>query len=140
MYSHTAAQTTTVSELPAGLDQSALLASARTLFLRLQRAWDHNQQGDLFELTTPEMFAVIKRDLEDRGSQPSYTEITQLDVELLSTEHSGSEMVVSLRFHGHMREEEGAQTAQPFAEVWNIVGHWQGDPAWRLAGIQQIGR
>jgi predicted lipid-binding transport protein (Tim44 family) len=139
MNSAAAAQTTTVPGLPVGLDQSALLASARTLFLRLQRAWDQNQQGDLFELTTPEMFAVIKRDLEDRGNQPSYTEVTQLDVELLGTEHHGSEILVSLRFHGQMREEENAQMAQPFAEVWNIVGHAHGDPAWRLAGIQQIG-
>ncbi|MBC8729589.1 Tim44 domain-containing protein [Paraburkholderia sp. UCT2] len=135
-----AAQTTTVPGLPVGLDQAVLLASARTLFLRLQCAWDQNEQGDLFELTTPEMFAVIKRDLEDRGNQPSHTEITQLDVQLLSTEHNGSETLVSLRFHGQMREDEDAQTAQPFEEVWNIVGHGHGDPAWRLAGIQQIGR
>ena len=134
-----AAPTTTLSALPAELDQAALLASAKTLFLRLQRAWDQNQQGDLFELTTPEMFAVIKRDLEDRGNQPSHTEVVQLDVELLSTEHNGGETLVSLRFHGQMREEENALMAQPFEEVWNIVGHAHGDPAWRLAGIQQMG-
>ena len=140
MSSAAAAQTTIVPGLPGGLDQAVLLASAKTLFLRLQRAWDQNEQGDLFELTTPEMFAVIKRDLEDRGNQPSHTEIMQLDVELLTAEHNGSEMLVSLRFHGQMREDEDAQTAQPFEEVWNMVGHGHGDTAWRLAGIQQIGR
>ncbi|TDY27123.1 putative lipid-binding transport protein (Tim44 family) [Paraburkholderia sp. BL6665CI2N2] len=93
-----AAQTTTVPGLPVGLDLAVLLASARTLFLRLQRAWDQNQQGDLFELTTPEMFAVIKRDLEDRGNQPSHTEITQLDVELLARDPMAAKRWLAFAF------------------------------------------
>ncbi len=53
------------------------------MFMRLQRAWDANEQGDLFELTTPEMFAQLKRDLEGRGSRPSHAEVPQLDAEVL---------------------------------------------------------
>jgi predicted lipid-binding transport protein (Tim44 family) len=120
-----------------GLDQAELLTSAKKMFMRLQSAWDRNEQGDLFELTTPEMFARIKQDLEVRGSQPNRTEVPQLDAEVLGVETHAEETLVSVRFYGQMRE-DGAQTAQPFEEVWNIVRAAHGDPAWRLAGIQQL--
>ncbi|PMS29905.1 Tim44 domain-containing protein [Paraburkholderia rhynchosiae] len=122
-----------------GLDQPELMASAKTMFMRLQSAWDRNDQGDLFELTTPEMFAQIKRDLENRGSEPNSTEVPQLNAEVLGVQSNASETLVSVRFYGQMRE-DGAATAQPFVEVWNIVRGTQGDEAWRLAGIQQLER
>ncbi|MBC8726684.1 Tim44 domain-containing protein, partial [Paraburkholderia sp. 31.1] len=56
-----AADTERTTGLPLEQDQAAFLVSAKTLFMRLQGAWDRNEQGDLFELTTPEMFAQIKR-------------------------------------------------------------------------------
>ncbi|CAD6552522.1 hypothetical protein LMG28727_05378 [Paraburkholderia kirstenboschensis] len=124
---------------PLGLDQAELVASAKSMFMRLQGAWDRNEQGDLFELTTPEMFAQIKRDLESRGSEPNRTEVPQLDAEVLGVESSANETLVSVRFYGQMRE-DGAAAAQPFQEVWNIVRGAQGDQAWRLAGIQQLDR
>src|SRR6266702_4741298 len=120
-----------------GLDQAELLASAKAMFMRLQSAWDRNEQGDLFELTTPEMFARIKQDLECRVGQPNRTDVPQLDAEVLGVESNADETLVSVRFYGQMRE-DGAQTAQPFQEVWNIVRGAHGDQAWRLAGIQQL--
>jgi predicted lipid-binding transport protein (Tim44 family) len=126
-------------ELRLGPDQAAFLVSAKAMFMRLQSAWDRNEQGDLFELTTPEMFARIKQDLEVRGGQPSLTEVTQLDAEVLGTESNADETLVSVRFYGQMREDD-AQTAQPFQEIWNLVSNAHGDPAWRLAGIQQMDR
>jgi predicted lipid-binding transport protein (Tim44 family) len=132
------ANTMNAPELSPGPDQTAFLVSAKSMFMRLQGAWDHNEQGDLFELTTPEMFARLKQDLEARGREPSHTDVTQLDAEVLGTESNADETLVSVRFHGQMREDD-AQTAQPFQEIWNLVRHAQGDQAWRLAGIQQIG-
>jgi predicted lipid-binding transport protein (Tim44 family) len=133
-----AADTVKVPGLPLG-DQDAFLASAKSMFLRLQSAWDRNEQGDLFELTTPEMFAQIKKDLEARGRQPSRTDVTQLDVEVLGVENNADETLVSMRFYGQMRE-DNAEMAQPFQEVWNMVRDAHGDQAWRLAGIQQMDR
>ncbi len=134
-----AASTVTMQGLPVGIDQPAFLASAKTMFMRLQGAWDRNEQGDLFELTTPEMFAQIKQDLEARGREPSRTEVTQLDAEVLGVENTVNETLISVRFHGQMREDD-AQIAQPFQEVWNIVRDTRIDEAWRLAGIQQMDR
>ncbi|CAH2795429.1 MAG: hypothetical protein PPHEINF_4067 [uncultured Paraburkholderia sp.] len=113
---------------PLGLDQAELVASARSLFMRLQAAWDRNEQGDLFELTTPEMFAQLKRDLESRGSQPNRTEVPQLEAEVLGVESTADETFVSVRFYGQMREDD-APTAQPFQEMWNIVRSARGGDA-----------
>ncbi|WP_025599255.1 Tim44 domain-containing protein [Burkholderia sp. WSM2230] len=122
-----------------GLDQAELVAAAKSMFMRLQSAWDRNEQGDLFELTTPEMFAQLKRDLEGRGSQPNRTEVPQLEAEVLGVENTADETFVSVRFYGQMREDD-APAAQPFQEVWNIVRSAHEGNAWRLAGIQQLDR
>ncbi|WP_109476340.1 TIM44-like domain-containing protein [Paraburkholderia sp. C35] len=122
-----------------GTDQAAFLASAKTLFMRLQGAWDRNDQGDLFEMTTHEMFMRLKQDMEGPDGKPGVTDVTQLDAEVLGTERNADETMVSVRFFGQMREDD-AQTAQPFEEVWNLVQNAQNDRAWRLAGIQQINR
>lgn len=124
---------------PALADQAAFLVSAKAMFMRLQGAWDRNEQGDLFELTTPEMFMRLKQDLEHRGHEPSRTDVTQLDAEVLGTESNADETLVSVRFYGQMREDD-AQIAQPFQEIWNMVRSVHGDEGWRLAGIQQIDR
>ena len=107
------------------------------MFMRLQSAWDRNEQGDMFELTTPEMFMRLKQDLEARGRERSVTEVTRLDAEVLFAERNADETLVSVRFHGQMREDDN-QTAEPFQEIWNLVKGAHGDQTWRLAGIQQM--
>jgi predicted lipid-binding transport protein (Tim44 family) len=139
MDSNGAAGTVKVPGLALGLEQGAFLASAKTMFMRLQGAWDRNEQGDLFELTTPEMFVQIKQDLEARGRQPSRTDVTQLAAEVLGVENNADETLVSVRFYGQMQEDD-AEISQPFQEVWNMVRDAHGDQAWRLAGIQQMDR
>jgi predicted lipid-binding transport protein (Tim44 family) len=127
----------TVVGLSAGPDQAAFLVLAKDMFRRLQSAWDRNEQGDMFELTTPDMFMRLKQDLEARGDEPSVTEVTQLDAEVLHTESNAGEVLVSVRFHGQMRE-DNAPAAQPFQEIWNLVKGAH-DQTWKLAGIQQPG-
>jgi len=132
-----AAGAVTAADLSSKVDLAALLVSAKDMFMRLQSAWDRNEQGDMFELTTPEMFMRLKQDLEARGRERSVTEVTRLDAEVLSTEGNADETLVSVRFHGQMREDDNP-TAEPFQEIWNLVKGTHGDQTWRLAGIQQI--
>lgn len=124
--------------LASDVGREELLVSAKELFLRLQRASDLNEQGDLFELTTPEMFMRLKQDLETRGRSASMTDVTQLEAELLETVTSPEETVASIRFHGYMREDD-ATAAEPFQEIWHLLNSGTGDRAWQLAGIEQIG-
>jgi predicted lipid-binding transport protein (Tim44 family) len=123
--------------VPAGFDREAFTREAKVSFVRLQAAWDKGDQGDIFEFTTPEMFAEVKMDLESRNGQLNRTDVVQLEADLLGVEERGSEQLASVRFHGLMRESEH-EAAQPFEEVWNFVKDARNEPIWRLAGIQQL--
>lgn len=123
--------------IPAGFDRETFVREAKVSFIRLQAAWDKGDQGDIYEFTTPEMFAEVKMDLEARGSQANRTDVVQLDADLLGVEERGSEQLASVRFHGLIREAEH-EAAQPFEEVWNFVKDTRSEQIWRLAGIQQL--
>ncbi|AKC69551.1 Tim44 domain-containing protein [Pandoraea oxalativorans] len=123
--------------VPAGFDTEGFLRSAKVYFNRLQAAWDKGDQADINEFTTPQMFAEIKMDLEERGKSTNRTDVVQLDAELLGIEQSTSEYMASVRFSGLIREAEGA-AAEPFNEVWNLTKPVTGNGGWVLAGIQQL--
>ncbi|VVE21452.1 membrane protein [Pandoraea capi] len=123
--------------VPAGFDTEGFLRSAKVYFNRLQAAWDKGDQADINEFTTPQMFAEIKMDLEERGKSTNRTDVVQLDAELLGIEQSTSEYMASVRFSGLIRESEGA-AAEPFNEVWNLTKPVTGNGGWVLAGIQQL--
>ncbi|VVE86133.1 Tim44 domain-containing protein [Pandoraea bronchicola] len=123
--------------VPAGFDAEGFLRSAKVYFNRLQAAWDKGDQADINEFTTPQMFAEIKMDLEERGKSTNRTDVVQLDAELLGIEQSATEYMASVRFSGLIREAEGAP-AEPFNEVWNLTKPVAGSGGWVLAGIQQL--
>ena len=123
--------------VPADFDADGFLRSAKVYFNRLQAAWDKGDQADINEFTTPQMFAEIKMDLEERGKSNNRTDVVQLDAELLGIEQSATEYVASVRFSGLIREAEGA-AAEPFNEVWNLTKSATGNSGWVLAGIQQL--
>lgn len=123
--------------VPAGFDVEGFLRSSKVYFNRLQAAWDKGDQADINEFTTPQMFAEIKMDLEERGKSTNRTDVVQLDAELLGIEQTTSEYMASVRFSGLIRETEGA-AAEPFNEVWNLTKPVTGNAGWVLAGIQQL--
>lgn len=123
--------------VPAGFDAEGFLRSAKVYFNRLQAAWDKGDQADINEFTTPQMFAEIKMDLEERGKSTNRTDVVQLDAELLGIEQTATEYMASVRFSGLIREAEGAP-AEPFNEVWNLTKPVAGSGGWVLAGIQQL--
>jgi predicted lipid-binding transport protein (Tim44 family) len=123
--------------VPAGFDMEAFLRNAKVYFIRLQDAWDRGDSNDIREFTTPEMFAEVKMDIDARGTQPNRTDVVQLNADLLGVEDSNTESLASVRFHGLIRETEGA-AAEPFVEVWNLSKQKYGNEGWLLAGIQQV--
>jgi predicted lipid-binding transport protein (Tim44 family) len=83
------------------------------------------------------MFAEVKLDVDARGSAPNRTDVVQLNADLLGVEDRPNEYLASVRFHGLIRESEGA-AAEPFVEVWNLSKQKVGNEGWLLAGIQQV--
>jgi predicted lipid-binding transport protein (Tim44 family) len=123
--------------VPAGFDSDAFVRNAKVYFVRLQDAWDRGNSNDIREFTTPEMFAEVKLDIDARGTQPNRTDVVQLNADILGVEDGNTESLASVRFHGLIREAEGA-AAEPFVEIWNLSKQKYGNEGWLLAGIQQV--
>jgi predicted lipid-binding transport protein (Tim44 family) len=104
------------------------------IFIRLQAANDSGDLGDLRAFTTPEMFAAIKLELQERRASQR-TDVVRVDAEVLDVASEPDRQVVSVRFHGLIREEAEAGAA-PFDEVWHLVRPTDGSREWAIAGIQ----
>ena len=124
------------SALPAGFDAPAFERIAKMIFIRMQAANDSADLNDLRAFTTPEMFGSIKLDLQDRGSASQQTDVVRVDAEVLDVASETDRQLVSVRFHGLIREEANG-VATPFDEVWHLVKPADGSREWAIAGIQQ---
>lgn len=123
--------------IPADFDVPAFLRAAKSYFIRLQAAWDKGDINDIHEFTTPEMFAEIRLQLQERGDTPNVTDVVSLDAELLGIETLSNEYMASVKFSGKIRETEGAEPEQ-FEEIWNFTRPVSRQSGWVLAGIQQL--
>ena len=122
------------AQLPRDFDAAGFERIAKMIFIRLQAANDAGDLGDLRAFTTPEMYAAIKLELQERrGSQR--TDVVRVDAEVLDVASERDRQVVSVRFHGLIREEAEAG-ATPFDEVWHLVRPTDGSREWAIAGIQ----
>jgi predicted lipid-binding transport protein (Tim44 family) len=123
------------ASLPADFDATEFERLAKMIFIRMQAANDTGDLNDLRQFTTPEMFSVVKLDLQERGASTQTTDVVHVDAQVLGVEQEGERQVVSVRFHGQIREDIGAD-ATDFDEVWHLV-RWGDNPSWAIAGIQQ---
>jgi predicted lipid-binding transport protein (Tim44 family) len=122
--------------LPADFDVAGFVRNAKTYFIRLQAAWDRADVNDLREFTTPEVFAELKLQLQERGASGNHTDVVSLDADVMRVDTRDGEYLVSVRFTGTIKEAEEAVT-EPFVEVWNLSKPVSGNGGWLLAGIQQ---
>ena len=54
------------------------------------------------------MFAAIKLDLQERGGKIQRTDVVRVDAEVLDVASEAERQIVSVRFHGLIREDEMA--------------------------------
>ncbi|MEY2687860.1 MAG: hypothetical protein RL375_2058 [Pseudomonadota bacterium] len=126
----------TPASLPPGFDRAGFERIAKTLFIRLQAANDAGQVDDLRKFTTPELFASLRLDVQDRAGQAQQTDVQRVDTEVVDTAQADGQWVVSVRFHGLISETAGA-TPAPFDELWHLVRPLDESREWAIAGIQQ---
>lgn len=122
------------SGVPAGFDTAGFERTAKLIFIRMQAANDAGDQADLRAFTTPEMFAAVKLDLQDRHGAAQQTDVVELNAQVVDYVQEAAQQVVSVRFHGLVREEKDA-AATPFDEVWHLVRPNDGSREWAIAGI-----
>jgi predicted lipid-binding transport protein (Tim44 family) len=123
--------------VPADFDTDSFLRHAKSNFIRLQAAWDKADVSDIREFTTPEVFAELRMQIQERNGQSDFTDVVQIEAELLGIENDGKDYLASVRFTGMIKPAQDA-LAEPFKEVWNLVKPVSGNGGWLLGGIQQI--
>lgn len=128
----------TNSTRPAWFEDEPFLRQAKANFLRLQDANDKGDINDIREFTTPEMFAEISLQIQERGGKPQHTEVITLNAAIADVVTENDLVIASVRFTGLVREEQGAGS-EPFDEIWHIQkSASQPNASWFIAGIQQV--
>ena len=122
--------------IPADFPVESFLRSAKTSFIRLQAANDRKDLNDIREYTTPEMFAEISMQMQERDNTPQKTDVIAINGELLQVVNEGDLALASVRFTAQLRENNGA--ADNVDEIWHVQKNLRDDKSvWLLAGIQQ---
>ncbi len=123
--------------VPAAFDSETFTRTAKMIFIRLQAANDTSDLEDLRRFTTPELFASLRLDIQDRGTAVQHTDVQKVDAEVLDVAQEASDQVVSVRFTGQVVEEKGAAPVN-FTEVWHLVKPLDDSRSWAIAGIEQM--
>lgn len=125
------------SNIPADFPAEAFLRSAKTSFIRLQAANDRKDLNDIREYTTPEMFAEISLQLQERGDIPQKTDVLTINTQIIEVVNENDYAIASVRMTGQLSENNGAP--ENFDEIWHVQKNLRDDKSvWLLSGIQQI--
>ena len=122
--------------VPDGFDVDGFVRQAKLNFVRLQAANDSGNMEDIRAFTTPEMYAEIQLQFQERGRANQQTDVVQLNAELLDLSEEATRQLASVRFSGSIRETPNA-APEAFDEVWHLVRSRDGNQGWVIGGIQQ---
>lgn len=124
------------SNIPQDFPAETFLRNAKMSFIRLQAANDAKDINDVREYTTPEVFAEISMQMQERGNAVQKTEVITINAELIEVANEGPYSIASVRFTGQLSENNGSP--ENVDEIWHIQKNLQdANSEWLLAGIQQ---
>lgn len=123
--------------VPAAFDSEGFERTAKMIFIRMQAANDTADLDDLRRFTTPELFASLRLDLQERGPAAQSTDVVKVDAKVLDIANEADRQIVSVRFQGQIVEEKGSAPSD-FHEVWHLVKPHDGSREWAIAGIEQM--
>jgi predicted lipid-binding transport protein (Tim44 family) len=115
-------------------DEPAFLRQAKATFIRLQTAYDNKNLSDIRTFTSPEVFAEIQLQLQERGDASNVTDVLNIHGELADLNITSDDIIASVKFTGKICENNAAPI--DIQETW----HFQQDKNqidWKLMGIQQ---
>lgn len=124
---------TSDADIPASFDTETFLKGAKSLYIRLQEAWDERDLDDIAQFTAPSIFTEIQKQFKEDPT-PSKTEILLIEATVIEVKQVGDEEQVSVLFDVDMREDNESGHAK---EIWNFTKVAQSG-SWKLDGIQQL--
>lgn len=123
--------------IPADFKVEPFIRNAKASFIRLQTAHDHGNVEEIRDYTTPEMFAEISAQINERDDTQQKTEVMFIDANLLEVETTQDLAIASVRFTGQLRDVPNGEPEE-FDEIWHVQKDLKNSNAtWLLAGIQQ---
>lgn len=123
------------SPWPADFDAVEFERQAKLNFMRLQAANDAGDASTLRDFMTPTLYRDIETQMKSAWGTPQKTEVSGLNAEVVDVVTDSGLYVVSVRFTGDVRENDGA--AQPLNEYWHLEKPLSGRSGWLVSGIQQ---
>lgn len=120
---------------PVGFDAPTFLREAKAQYIRLQAAYDQKNLNDIREFTTPEVFAEIQLQFQERGIEENKTDVVSLEAELLNVETEMQSVVATVKFNGMIQEDKNLPAAS-ISEIWHFKKE-SGNLRWAVAGVQQ---
>ncbi len=127
------AQTNSLQPVPTSFDESGFLRQAKALFIRLQADYDSKNLADIREFTTPEVFAEVQLQLQERGNETNVTEVVDINAQLVDCDEAAK--TASVLFSGYIREQQNAEPVY-VKEQWHFQKNMF-NSNWIVAGIQQ---
>ncbi len=126
------------SKIPPDFDTEDFLKGARLVFARLQESWGARDIEDLEQLTSPAVFAEIKRQVEDDPT-PTTIQILLVDAQLQEVKQEDGLLTASVYYDVLMSEKIDQKHPRQVREIWHFSKN-DADPnsTWLLDGIQQI--
>lgn len=113
-------------------NKDEFLRNAKITFIRMQNAYDHKNMIDIRNFTTPEVFAEIQMQLQERGNEASHTEVVNIHAALLNApdDHNPA---ASVLFSGQIKEQQNT-SAINISEIWHFT---KNNNNWAISGIEQ---
>lgn len=128
---------TSAAAIPNGFDAGAFARSAKAQFVALQSANDAGDLQRLRDYLTPQMFEVVRDEVQARGGGAQHTEVFGLDAQVVDAAEESAGYVVSVQFTGRVREQAGA-VPEDLDEVWHLTKPRTGPDGWVVAGIHLV--
>jgi predicted lipid-binding transport protein (Tim44 family) len=124
--------------IPADFQIEPFVRQAKSAFIRMQAANDAKDLNDLRDFTTPEVYAELSMQMQERGDAKQKTDIVTLNADLIEVVTEDNVAIASVRYNGLIRET--GEQATPFDEIWHVQKNLKDAKAtWLVAGIQQVG-
>ena len=125
-----------LTETPEWFNAEEFVEGAKGHFVTLQKAWDNADLSEVQSYCSPELFEAIKSEMSGVQAGENQTVVDTLDAELADMAIDGEHFIVSIRFSGFIQENP-AEGAHAFNEIWHIRRLANDEGTWQVSGIQQ---
>ncbi|MDR2125059.1 MAG: 39S ribosomal protein L45 [Desulfovibrio sp.] len=121
--------------LPDDFDAADFLQGARTLYIRLQKAWASRDISGLTPFVSPALLETLRKQAE-KNPAPVKTDIIMIEAELKDVRNRGETQTAQAAFNVLMRTGAAPEPSE-VAELWTFERGPESQGLWRLCAISE---